>query len=375
MGATDVITKNDSDEIWQSYYASINELVGFEERADAKKRVIICDIRDCVVKLVLSNLISIREDQIAIYVWNQLEEKGIKYSKGHFYSEFEENQKRNYSKSSIGNSHKHKWKILSDTKNGLWETCKCGTNKIDGIEQADAVNTEEKQKSRQVSEVVIPKNIQYELLLMFEEIAYNNIKIIKMIRQKTSINKTILTKQTDKKLTQSEKDKRENDVETLVNKRIKIVIDGINEMGNPGTILKDANGVITQQLQAMKYFDDRASLTHWQKLMAIFAVAIGYNQNEIAKTIGITAKHMKINVMEAKSGANTLLQDLNWVNRCPNPDCGIVMSDYVESKINNFKAGKSLGDIEDFELEPLLPTGYQKQVIVLQEKIRKLKNK
>ena len=369
------ITKNDSDEIWQSYYSSIKELEGFEQEANAKKHTIICEIRDCVVRLVLSGLISIREDQIAIYIWNQLEEKGIKYSKGHFYNEFEESQKGKYTKSSQRNSHEHKWKILSDNKSGLWENCKCGTNRIDGIEQADAVNIEEDQKARQVSEIVIPKNIQYELLLMFEEISYNNIKIIKMIKQKTSINKTHLAKQIDKKRIQSDKEKRENDVKNLVNKRIKIVIDGINELGDPGAILKDANGVITQQLQAMKYFDDRASLKHWQKMMARFAVSIGYDQNEIAKTIGVTAKHMKLNVVEVKSGANTLLQDLNWVNRCPNPDCGIVMSDYVESKINDFKDGKNLGDIKDFELEPLLPTGYQKQVIILQEKLKQLENK
>ena len=368
------VTKN-SDEIWKNYYTSIKELEGFEEQTDIKKRDIIRDIRDCVDKLVIAGSIAIRRDQIALYIWNQLSDKGIKYSRGHFYNEFEPEQKGKYNKSSQGNKHNHSWKIISESKHGLWENCLCGVSRIDGIEQVAKVYDEQEPKTRPISEVITPDNPQFEILSFFEQISYNNIKIIKMIKQKTSINKTRLAKQTSKKRTQVEKEERENDVEKLINKRIKIVVDSIDKIGKHEKLHKNVNGVITQQLQALKYFDDRASLKHWQKLMAIFAVSIGFDQNEIAKTIGITAKHMKLNVMEEKSGSNRLLKDLDWFNRCPNPECGIDFADYAESRISDFKNGRSLEDAEDYELEPMLLTGYQKEAYELKQQIKKLKNK
>ena len=360
---------------WNDYYANMKELEGFESQANSKKRLIIQNIRDCVEKLVLTGAISIKQDQIAIYVWNKLLEKGIKYTKSHFYSEFTPEQKRNYTQSSQGNNHhhSHKWKIITDNKNGRWENCDCGANRINDIEQVTYYEDSNEEKQKPLFEIVYPDGPEFKLLDLYEEISQNNIRIIKMIRKKTSINKTVMTKQIGKKNSEDEKEKRQNDIERLVHQRIKVLKDDINLIDKPKTLLKKANAIIVNQLYAMKYFDDRSSLLYWQKLMARLAVYIGYDQNTIARTVNISSKHMKLNIMDMLPGSDQLLHDIEWFDRCPNPDCGIILKDYFESKISDFRTGKKLDEIEDYELEPLILTGYQKQNSELRQKIRELK--
>ena len=356
----------------------------FENESQTTKKQIILDLRDAVSVLVENHSLHIKENQISSYVKNILVERHITYTDGEWYKLFKENQKRNYSiPLTQGNNHKHNWKMMmKDSQRGTWESCSCGDNKINGIIQQAALQKTEELKAVRVSEIVTPKSPEYELLEHMETITANNLKMIKLIKQRTSINNSKIDKQQSSKA-RITKDERLEKINQNVNRRINIFnseIQNFVKTKKIPTVINELKSVIIKQLWAIKGLDDRATLTTFEKVMANFAVSIGYDQNDIARFLLITAKHMKNNVM---SDTHEPLLFLEWFGRCPNPKCGIMLKDYVESQITKYKKDTKVlpqDHIPDGMLEPLITTSYQNQVLELKkekikhiEKIDKLK--
>lgn len=382
-------TKKEVDHIWNSYNENLNALDTFEKQGDTKKKTLIENLRDSVLKLVDVGKIAIPQNQVANYVWTQLHERNIKYEKSHFYRLFSENHKRKYTKSVNGHNgktgtHKHDWlKVKSSKKHGVWKQCDCGANMIDNIEYIPAAekNTGDEYNAasaatqpRKISEAIQPTGTPFEIIDRLIEVSQNNIRLLKMVKSKCTIHKTDIKKQVAKCIDMTEEERTEsikNQVGICINAvTAEITALAAKSENTPKTLLWHINKNITRQLHALRNLNFRTSITAYEKMMAKFAVCIGYDQNDVADFLGITTKHMKLNVLHDGNTRNSVLKDLEWFGRCPNPDCGISLKDYCEDRIDQWQQGTPITDAEDFELEPLLPTGYQKQVIRLQKKIK-----
>lgn len=115
--------------------------------------------------------------------------------------------------------------------------------------------------------------------------------------------------------------------------------------------------------------DGRQSVTVWRKAMAVLAMSIGYDSNEIARFLDVTAKHVKNNIYGRKSD---ILQYLEWFDRCPNPDCGIRLSEYFDGMARRFRLGTELPEAGSLEIEMLRVTGYQAENLRLAREVKRL---
>ena len=376
--------------VWDKYNKSIQELEGFEHRADQKKKEIIINIRDCVVSLVQSQKITIPEKEIANYVYGKLHERHIKYSKSHFYNLFDENLKRKYTHSAVGHNddgtnntttttHQHTWiTVTNHGQFGTWESCDCGANKINGVEHVAVPVLADKLESKipkSVPESEEPKTIEFEILDLFLEISQNNVKAIKMLKRKCIFHKSQLEKEVTKRIS-VEKQKRFDDTKKQIQQRVDAITSQLQDKfgSNLNKVYKELQSVITMQHYMFRYFNNRTSLYTWEKAMGRFACTIGYDKNEIAKFLYITTKHMKVSVLKEGTSSNSqvsLLKDVEWFSRCPNPDCGIVLKEYFEDKMNEWKQGKFISGPQDYELDFLMATGYQAEVLELKKRLNK----
>ena len=215
--------------------------------------------------------------------------------------------------------HKHVWKKIK-TKHGIWEQCDCGENRIDGILQ-EPIKKDNNIQPERISEVQIPDGQEFEVLRRAKTISQNNIKIINMIKQKTNINYTVIAKQI-KTRTQDSKDQRLDTIRKQTAKRIEVFGKAIKKIKPIKNLIGGMDQIITAQLKTLRRFDDRASIIYFEKIMAHFAISMGYDRNDIARMLNITTKHIKINVL-IEQATNLYLENLEWFGRYPNSDCDV----------------------------------------------------
>lgn len=218
-----------------------------------------------------------------------------------------------------------------------------------------------------------PEGIEFEILSLYNVISKNNQTINSNIFAKLTFDEGMILK-TKSYNVDTDRRNRLTNAKNLIESRRVIAIEQIQKFYKDKDlkeVKKELQKIVSDQEKTSIYFDDRATLTHWEKIMGYVAVQLGYDQNNIAKILGVTAKHMKINIC-SKFASFELLKKLRWVQRCPNPDCGIELHEFLESKMNDFKNGKSI-NTDVFEIESLVVTGYQAENLRLVEEISKLK--
>ena len=218
-----------------------------------------------------------------------------------------------------------------------------------------------------------PEGIEFEILELFGTISKYNASILAQIFVKTTFDKDAILRSKLGKTDEERADRLESARE-LIEGRRKIIKEQLEEFFKTKDLKKvkpKLQRIITEQKKLETYFDDRMSLTHFQKVMAKFAVDLGYDKNEIARFLQITSKHMKVNIY-AEEVSHDLLLLLEWFDRCPG--CGVKLSEIIESKIEDRKKEKPL-EYFDYEIEPLKMTSYQEQYAKVKEDNRLLKLK
>ncbi|MGI9567080.1 MAG: hypothetical protein ACR2LL_08730 [Nitrosopumilus sp.] len=372
------LSTDEINTVWSNFHEALNELQVFESKNDVTKKQIISRIRDNVVILVDAEKIPIKMNQVKVYVENILDERGITISKAWSSELFEPHQKRNYSKSSEPNIHEHQWDLIAENPQlGKWESCHCGANRLNGILQQDVeIPSLDETKPTPIAEVIEPKGTEFEILKGERAVAQNLVTLIDMIIQKCTINKTVIQKSLKDK-PQYRIDERMQEATKLSEKRIQTVQEEVKKLGKPEEQLKQIKSLIADQLSAKKKLNDRKKITRFEKVMVKLAISLGYSKNYVAGILNITPKHIKNDILASENpsshGQNTLLEEFEWFGRCPNPDCGIILKDYYDEQIDNYRQGKSIE--EPFDLEPLLATGYASQVVQLSQQLKKVKEK
>lgn len=215
-------------------------------------------------------------------------------------------------------------------------------------------------------EVDVPNEEYYKILELLVEISRNNRNNFDRLKKKIIYRpKRILRRR--EHLTDDERSNRLARARKVIEKRRKIVKEYIDKHG---FTVKDLKRTLVTQKQAQEKFDDRKSIKEFEKAMAMYAVDIGFERTEIAQLLDITSKHMKDNIHGTDFKVrNHNLQFLDWFNCCPN--CGVRVADILETKVDDFRNGVGI-DYDDEELDLLKMTTYQKKIVDLNKRIRKL---
>jgi hypothetical protein len=369
-----VFTDKEINEIWVDLNSAKQELEHFESKDAEKKKAIIIRIRDDVRILVKAKKIPIKENLIKNYVLNILEERGISYSRGHFTDLFEDTEKRNYLIDPKGSIHQHDFKIISENKNGKWEQCQCGTNKINDIEQIDLSTETDENKKISIRETIEPQGISFEYLKLVRELFAQNIHAIDMIFQKCTLDITSIKKQTTenkkRRAPQVEYDKLYNATKLLVDKRVFIVQKELSDIDE--SKLSEKKKSIADILNSTKKLNDRTKITNYEKAVAkILLQKFDFFIGDIANILNITTKHVKNNILKQNSTSphdqDSILEQLDFLARCPG--CGLGIADSIDKLHERFKQGHSIE--EGFELDSFPLPKYADQVIQLKHEIRR----
>ena len=208
--------------------------------------------------------------------------------------------------------------------------------------------------------VINPEGKGIAAINLMRKISFNNINNCNAILAKTTFHRQALLDQ-KKNEPDEVKEKFVNAQKQLIEKRLQVVNDNLN------VDHEELEKVIRHQKQSAVHLDDRSTITQWEKVMALLAIDLGYDRNEVARLLGITTKHMKINIVPEESKKH-ILQLLDWFKRCPG--CGIQLADLFEGliKSNVREVPKSIHK----DIEPLRITKYQNEVIQLKKKVKQL---
>ena len=208
-----------------------------------------------------------------------------------------------------------------------------------------------------------PSGRGIDAILLMKEISLNNINNINKVLVKTTFQPALLRdmKRDEPDSVQEKFLKTQKD---LVDKRLEIL--------NESKELQDFNAqsVIRKQKQVEVHLDDRVTVTQWEKVMALLAMQLGYDRNEIARLLGVTTKHMKINIVPEESKKH-ILQLLDWFKRCPS--CGSYLADFFEGLIKS-KVTDLPKDLIPEDIDYLRLTDYQNENIKLKKQVRELKS-
>ncbi len=356
----------------QEYEECLAELEQFSTQTTVTKQSIITRLRDSTLALIKARELDLKPNQTCAHVWSQLEARKVTVAKSWFLTLFDETLKRNYTKSSVESFHDHEWDLVH-TAHGDWERCSCGANRLNGISQVDTEpRTTAPAKDTQVIEPV--DVVEYEIIQQLEIFCKLNLQTLRLMKSKLIYNKTQVLKQKHNAVDEI-RDERIEEAQDVIRQRLAIVKKQMAKLAKPSPerFLRDLKKTIALQVATKRHFDDRLKITYFEKAMAHLAVNIGFEKNEIARWLGITSKHMKMSVLTElySDKESNVLKALDWFGRCPNPDCGISLKDYYESKIGDFQQGKPISEAEDYEIELLKPSGYQAQVIKLKRRLSK----
>lgn len=246
---------------------------------------------------------------------------------------------------------------------------------VDMAKRLKGSDTDQYQEN--TSGVDIPDSIEFQILSAHHQLCKHTAANIAKLMDKLIIDeKAIMSSQNSPNGPEGEK--RLEAAVGLINRRRTLMEKAVrNEYKNPATELKAIQKQLTKAKNMGANFDDRMTLMAFQKWMAITAVNLGYNKNEIARILGITTKHMRTNLYTDRMRNETLMM-LEWFDRCPNPDCGIKLAEHIETMIRSAK-NKMIStpaespEFTDVDIQLLKPTGYQAEVLRLKKEINRLK--
>ena len=361
--------------------------LGDHDREDTFKVSLIRSARDITSELVDAGELRIRTDQISAWLRNKLKDAGIVVSNAWWSAQFPADMKRNYSKSSQPNKCDHDWTEVDNGADLDIEFCdKCHGCRIDKLvvepaaEQPIPAVKEKKEEEEEEEEQEEPEEPEPEedgLQAMFDRligISRNNAQILTLLSKKTS---RVPAAAREARLKNAPTDEERDRLEAkwaaddlAIHDRREVALKCLGMLTDENTIRKTE---LAQQ-SAYSNLDDRRRVSFMEKCMANAAIAIGYDRNTIAKVLHVTSKHMRQNI--SPDGHASYLEDLGWLGRCPNPECGVDLREAVETVISH-KKGAS-GDradltLADIDPEPLIPTGYQKLYMILKVENRRLK--
>lgn len=374
-------SENEINETWNDLNLAKKELEELERKNEEPKKELIIRIRDRVEILVKAKKIPIKENQISDKVRSILKDAGVTYSRGHWHKLFKENQiqKRNYSVAPEGAVHEHCFEVVADIPDGKWEQCKCGTNRLNGIEQLDKHeddDLEESKKKLNIRELIEPQGIQFEYLKFIKELFSQNIHAIDTIFQKCTLDITSIKKQTienkKRQAPQVDYEKLYNATKFLADKRIDVVLRELSEITEDD--IESKKKAVSEIMNAQRKLNDRTKITNYEKAVAkILINKFAYFDGEIAGILNITTKHIKNNILKLNATSpedqDSMLEQLDFLVRCPK--CGVGVADHFETLYQEFKSGRPIQ--KGFRIDSFPLSSYQEQVIGQKQKMREQK--
>ena len=262
----------------------------------------------------------------------------------------------------------HYYAVMAENE---WQDKSFARNKIDPATGADNSSYKEpKTKMRYIKDV--PEGDEWDILDMMLDVSKLQVHMLEKIKQKVIINKGAILNMKGKVDTEKQ-EMLEKVVKTAKERRDVVSAQMIKQFKS----LKNARDLMSANMNDLQWgkqhLDDRVTITHWEKIMSMIMIDIGYDRNEIARFLKVNSKHIKLNV-DAPSARSGLLGLLNVLKRCPNPKCGIELHEYFEAMIRRHREDKEK-NYRDYDVEPLLITGYQKEVVKLKAKLAILEQK
>ena len=203
------------------------------------------------------------------------------------------------------------------------------------------------------------------------EICKTNILVIDKLLSKIQTGNEYYARRLEKATTDSER----NEVRAKQDKRIKRA-EQMYEILEP--LLVDMPYKIKEtrriQVHALHVLNERKKITSYEKVMANIAITLGYDHNEIKHILGIHINQLKR--FRTDKPMRTYLESLEWLKRCPNPDCGIMIADVLDDLITISQEPDESPPLtsEDIDPEPLLITGYQAELAKAHHTIKQLKH-
>jgi len=252
------LDKEDFEEIHQNYAKALNELQDFELKTDKTKKEIVEKLREYTLLLVEYDLIPCKLSGVCSYVLNELKNRGIDYSKGHFYDIFEDEEKGNYNKSSLGDNHVH---------NFINGECECSDIEHNGLIYTQAIIEHEEEDEDDPPATTKTNFLTEEYQDLFKQYSIN-------LKSLATESNSILSKGEDSKTAD--------------------VI--MYALPNVGSLLKEAKGQEAQQMAHKKKLDGRAKISEFMKLKAILLETCEYTIAKVAKLLDITPKHFSNNI-------------------------------------------------------------------------------
>lgn len=286
-----LLTSKDLDFAWATYKKTIEELSDFENKTGVTKKSIVERLRDSTDILVTNGKIPIKREQISSYIWDLLQERKITYHYNTFISLFNENQKRNYSKSRDSLlSHEHNFSGPNP------QECQCGVLQYNGlIYELEEV---EEKKVRTLEETLEDLSVK--------EDPYSN--PVTEYYQRVAENARELASMADSLV-----NKYYEDVDTA-----KLLEDNLPGIQNA---IKEQKSLEAELIALSKQMDYRIRIGHFEKIKALlFEKTTKYGIAGIAGLLappcikcghkGITPKHMSANLM--RKDREDILKKLMW---------------------------------------------------------------
>ena len=260
----------------------------------------------------------------------------------------------------------HYYTVMAENK---WQDESFARNKKVDTETVSKNGSTEIKKTKMQFVKDEPDGLEWEIFDDMLQICRTQVIMLEKIKQKVTINKGAILNM---------KDKVDTEKQEILVKSSKLAMErrGImsEQLIKHFKSLKVARELIASNLAnlnwAKQHLDDRVTVSNWEKIMAMILIDIGYDKNEIARFLKVNSKHIKLNV-NSDDARHGLLSLLDIAKRCPNPKCGIYLSEYFETMIKDHKNNQSF----EYDIEPLLTTGYQQQVVKLKREIKRLVEK
>lgn len=290
---------NDLQEYEKQYRELLRKLSEVEAEDLKTKKALVLRMKEVVAPLIASGKFEgIRKQDTALFLYNQITEYGVTFTRGHFYDLFDESEKGNYSKSSLG-EHLHEHDFIQDPKNPRIKTCECGETKIDDIVYEQKVEDKEPAQKQERPEP--------ELNLTKEE--KQGLEYL----QRIILNAKNLAELTNDILDKYKKDKE-----------LRSPI--LKEIGNIAPKIEEQKSLESKLLSLVKMSDFRNKVSPFEKIMAKVLIDTTYNIAKVAKLLQISPKHATNNIVKQDH-----YEKIKWFSSCPK--CGEKIADWVNEQI------------------------------------------
>lgn len=365
--------------LWAEVRSCISSLKELDDESVTVKADIVRRMTPLIVGLIDDGELSIPYSSVSAYIRNTLKDEGITFASSYWITLFEDEYKRKYSKSSVPNKCKHVWFVISKG----WERCEyCRINRIDKVIQQAA--PEEAQEPDEADEDVeaavvepvpdeepedIPEPVTIPHIDDLQIISYTNLTLLRLLEGKLAVNHRARLKEINAANTDEKRDRLMRAYDSameLAASRLNTWTDAVKDM-------PDLNRIKQMQSGLFAALNDKQHVTAYESIMANVVIALGYDHNTIARLLGVVGKHIRHNVASPENAA-TYMQELKFLGRCPNPDCGVVLKDEVEALMHRTASDRRTTELEHagIDPEPLQLSGYAHELVLANRRIKDL---